>query len=62
MSFTAAYRGACAYGDRIEPGDQVTYEDEELVHVACAERDVTGDVTEKPCADCHLVHAGGCDW
>ena len=59
MSFIAAYYGPCGYGDRIEPGDQVTYEDGELVHVTCTEQTIT---TEKPCADCHLVHAGGCDW
>ncbi|CAA0129291.1 Uncharacterised protein [Mycolicibacterium vanbaalenii] len=56
MSFTAAYHGACGYGDRIEPGDQVVYEDGELVHVGCANI----DVAETPCRDCNLVHAGRC--
>ena len=56
-TFSAAYHGECGHGDRIVPGDQVVYDaDGELVHVACEQL----GITEQPCPDCHLVHAGGC--
>lgn len=35
-SFTAMYPGTCACGQRIEPGDQLRYdEDDDLVLVGC---------------------------
>lgn len=41
-TFTAKYEGHCYNcGDPIEPGDDVTYDDDEIVHAECAE-DVDG--------------------
>lgn len=60
MTFEAKYPGMCAYGDRIEPGDVCTYVDGEIAHTEC---DAGYDLrTPKVCPDCHLEHAGGCDW
>lgn len=41
MSFEARYRGKCAAcGDRIEEGDEVTYDDDdELIHDECDDDD-----------------------
>lgn len=37
MSFEARYWGTCgSCGDEIEPGDEVTYDDGELVHDQCS--------------------------
>lgn len=43
MSFEARYPGACAYGDRIKPGDMCTYtDDDELAHAECVAVDGPG--------------------
>lgn len=56
-AFEARYAGPCAAGDRIEPGDQVVYVNDDLVHIGCE-----GDVivtavraTERVCDICHLI-------
>jgi hypothetical protein len=36
--FVAKFPGRCENGDRIEPGDNVEYRDELLVHVECTDR------------------------
>lgn len=63
MSFTAKYPGRCAACDeRIDEGDRVKYDDDELVHTACEvpslpnERD---DLTQV-CRNCYLIHQGEC--
>ena len=55
-AFEARYPGRCADCDnRIEPGDQATYLDDELVHLACASRELwQGD---RP----HLAEPDICD-
>jgi len=36
MAFTAKFPGVCDNcGGRIEPGDDATYEDDELIHARC---------------------------
>lgn len=64
--FEARYGGPCAAdcGQRIEPGEDVTYVDDELLHADCAERDAEVDrrstKPEKPCPSCWTVHVGEC--
>lgn len=61
MSFHAKYSARCgSCDDRIEVGERIDYEDDELVHVGC--------LTHTPrssrrgmCGKCWLVHAGECD-
>lgn len=65
MTFEAKYPGRCACGDPIDPGDLCTYtEDDEIAHAECNLLDGPTNIhaAETPCPDCHLVHAGGCDW
>lgn len=65
VSFTAKYSGACAYGDRIEPGDQCTYtDDDEIAHAECDQLDGPANIHQAPapfvCPKCRLTHAGEC--
>lgn len=61
MSFEARYRSRCALcEDRIEPGEMVTYADDELVHVACETEPAREDDPDEVCGACRLVHAGEC--
>lgn len=64
MSFEAKYHGHCANdcGDRIEPGDQVEYIGDELVHGHCDLPDDPDEPTrnERRCPDCFTIHAGEC--
>lgn len=59
-SFAAKYAGRCTasecvYGDgRIEPGDDITYQDDDVVHVECAS-------TRRQCKSCNTFHNGRCD-
>lgn len=40
MVFEARYPGRCPQcGERIEPGDEVTYNDDEVVHAECDDDD-----------------------
>lgn len=57
-SFRAAYRGACSEGDQIAIGDEVTYVDDQLTHIDCAEQHARS--TQAPCGKCWLVHRGEC--
>lgn len=63
MSFSAKYPGRCGHCDnRIEPGQQVRYEDDELVHDDCVP---TPDLdaprrNERACMECWTTHAGEC--
>jgi hypothetical protein len=63
--FAAKFTSRCANGDTINPGDTVHYDDDQLIHVTC---DATPPDPQAPgrnernCPDCHLIHAGGCDW
>ena len=60
MSFQARYRGQCAEGDVIVPGDNVAYnEDDELIHVACMEKGPPRPV--EICAYCWLQKPCGCE-
>jgi hypothetical protein len=61
--FPARYSGRCATdcGSRIEPGDDVCFVDDELVHADCADQPKRQAVTERPvCTQCWMVHAGEC--
>lgn len=40
-------------GKEIRSGEQVAWEDDEVIHLQCPEQ-------PKPCEECHLVHAGEC--
>jgi hypothetical protein len=63
MSFEAKYYGRCAgCEERIEPGDQVEYADEELVHTHCDPQADPDAPTrnEKRCPACFTIHAGEC--
>lgn len=62
MSFYARYFGTCAEpncGQKIVPGEAVTYVDDELVHEECPEK-LPERPERPPCPDCFLVHAGEC--
>lgn len=65
MSFTARYPGRCAAecGESIEPGDDVTFVDDRLVHADCA--DGLGPMPTPRavhvCPECHLVQPCDCD-
>jgi hypothetical protein len=62
MSFQAKYPGRCGSCDeRIDVGDEVRYDDDELVHDRCKAlaADEQGDLT-KVCPDCWLLHSGEC--
>ena len=49
MSFEARYPARCPLcEDRIGPGDQVTYADDELVHVACESEPAREDDVDDP--------------
>lgn len=54
MAFEARYPGRCANGDRIEPGQQVRYdEDRQLVHIDCD--DAAPEVARGPvCMSCFM--------
>lgn len=57
MSFSARYAGRCGNCDnRIEPGDEVRYDDDELVHDQCPGESGPGDV----CIYCWCIHRGEC--
>ncbi|QBI97303.1 hypothetical protein KD930_gp59 [Mycobacterium phage Kevin1] len=62
MSFEARYPGACAYGDRITPGDLCTYtDDDEIAHVECKALDGAANVhASNACPTRQLDHAGEC--
>lgn len=58
--FEAKFRGRCGNdcGDPIEPGDDVMYDADNLVHLACAPQSRRPE--PKQCPKCFLVHAGDC--
>ena len=64
MTFDAKYHGTCGdCGDRIEPGDQIGYDDTDTIVCADCLRDdhraTTGyDLTV--CPDCNCIHEGEC--
>lgn len=62
-SFTARYAGQCASGDRIQPGELVKYDGDELVHVNCDVPSLPNERDElnRVCRQCWLVHAGECN-
>jgi len=64
-TFTARYHGRCGNCDNaIEPGDEATYSDDEVVHAGCA-----GDAPAKyrqassnpVCTQCWLEHPKGAE-
>jgi hypothetical protein len=60
-TFEARYSGRCAAGDPIEPGDEVAYVDEQLVHADCADSPCTSPTAaETVCPSCWTVHRGEC--
>lgn len=63
MSFAAKYKGRCAYDEcsfnTIDPGDDVEYVDDELMHVGCAQR-LRNNTKVPLCDDCGLYHRGEC--
>ena len=61
MTFEARYPARCALcPDRIEPGDQVTYADDELVHAECDVEPRREDDPDEVCGKCWTVHRGEC--
>ncbi|OMC12509.1 hypothetical protein [Mycolicibacterium fortuitum] len=64
MSFEARYSDQCpACGERIVPGDDVTYsEDNELIHAVSEPVDDPDEPqrNERHCTQCFTVHAGEC--
>lgn len=63
MTFMARYDGACGSEDctsgRIEAGDEVEYQDDELMHVGCAARARRGSLPPL-CNACWIHHNGEC--
>jgi hypothetical protein len=58
--FTAKFGGTCAScQDDIEAGDEVMFDDDELIHADCTEVPVR-HTAMKVCQKCFLVHAGDC--
>lgn len=63
MTFTAKYDGRCAHEDctepgaRIEPGDEVRYVGDELMHISCSWRE---PALPPLCGDCWTHHRGEC--
>jgi hypothetical protein len=59
-TFTAKYVGTCATcSDGFDVGDEVVFDDDELIHVECIEVP-TGQTSMKVCQKCFLAHAGDC--
>lgn len=61
-TFEARYPGRCGVCDeRIQPGDQATYVEDEVAHVSCPQPVALAD----PCPRCFMVPAAngscGCD-
>jgi hypothetical protein len=57
--FTARYRGRCDNcGEPIEVGDQLRYEGDEVVHVACVEIPLA---KREVCTECWLEKPCPCD-
>lgn len=55
--FPAKYPGQCAAcDDRIKEGDQIMYDEDQLIHAQCQPVDDAGKV----CPECWLAHAGDC--
>lgn len=63
MTFTACYHGAChACGEHVNPGDQVTWVDDEIVHTDCDTP--TGRPVPPPaeiCTDCWVTKPCWCE-
>lgn len=58
MSFQSRYPGRCGSCDnRINVGDEVCYEEDELVHDTCP--DESGPIGEV-CPECWCIHRGEC--
>ena len=62
MTFEARYPGRCGVCDeRIQPGDQATYVDDEIAHATCPQPVALAE----PCDRCFMVPATngecGCD-
>lgn len=62
MSFEAKYAGRCDVCDeRIKPGDQATFVEDEIAHAACPQVVALAD----PCPRCFMAPASngtcGCD-
>lgn len=64
MTFEAQYEGRCPAGDEIEPGDEVEYFDDLVVHSACVSVLRTRARRESPrevCRSCWLEKPCECD-
>jgi hypothetical protein len=65
MSFEARYDGQCTFEDCatgiIERGDEVEYEDDDLMHSSCASRARRRNTLPPNCDDCGLHHRGMCE-
>jgi hypothetical protein len=61
-TFEARYPGTCAAdcGQRIHPGQNVTYVDEQLVHATCADHPPPARREPAVCPSCWTVHRGEC--
>jgi hypothetical protein len=64
MTFQARYPGRCAACDeRIHEGDDVDYDDDQLVHATCPTPPpdlFSVGSTETVCPQCFTVHRGDC--
>lgn len=64
MSFAARYDGRCVSClERIYVGDQVAYDDDNLVHADCEASAPREASTPESCRRCFLVHPpGACEY
>lgn len=61
-TFRARYPGLCASCDeRIEPGDEVVYVDDAVVHAACEAHRPAPERPPDICPTCHLTRPCDCD-
>jgi hypothetical protein len=60
--FNARYPGRCEgdCGGEIEPGDEVSYVDDQLMHTDCQPRHWPDGEKPPICPHCWLQHAGEC--
>ena len=61
VSFEAKYLGKCPHcGDRINPGDEVEYAGDDLIHTDCDEAETVERVTAT-CTSCFLQKPCPCE-
>jgi hypothetical protein len=66
MTFTARFSTGCpACEQAIDPGDEVKWADDHVIHAACVDPDQANQPAPAPCPSCFMVPATngacGCD-